>query len=113
MLLLVMLLSIKLLSQVNIFKNIWEKVLSNSRFIDIFSFTCNLDVALANEVENVINDEDCTFLDSALANKEIINSANDKNNDVDNFLSNIMINTEYFFIHWHSVQIASILYLIV
>ena len=37
---------------------------------------------LANEVENVINDEDGTFLDSELVDKEIVNSANNKNNDI-------------------------------
>ena len=74
-----------------------KKGSANSRFIDIFGFTCNFDFALANEVENVINDEDGTFLDRILVNKEIINSANDKNNDIDHFLSNVMINTEYFF----------------
>ena len=41
------------------------------RFINIFGFTCDFNFALANEVENFINDKDGTFLDSELVNREL------------------------------------------
>ena len=47
---------------------------------------------LANEVETVINDEDGTFLDSELVNREIVNNFNNENNDIDNVNSLNMVN---------------------
>ena len=67
-------------------------MMSNFRFIDIFGFTCDFNFALANEVENVINDEDGTFLDSELVNKEIVNSVNNNDNDIDNVHSLNIVN---------------------
>ena len=69
-----------------------KKALSTFRFIDIFGFTCDFNFALANEVENVINDEDGTFVDSELVNTYIVNNANNKNNDIDNVNSLNIIN---------------------
>ena len=54
------------------------------RFIDIFGFTCDFNFALENEAENVVNDDDDTFVDNELVNREIINSVNNKNNDIEN-----------------------------
>ena len=52
--------------------------------MDILGVTCDFNFALANEVENVINDEGGTFFDSELVHKEILNSASNKNNNIDN-----------------------------
>lgn len=53
----------------------WKKILCLLfKFINIFGFTWDFNFALANEVENVINDEDGTFVDRKLADKEIVNS---------------------------------------
>ena len=103
MLLLVLLFSMKLLSQVITFKQrvifILEKRLSNFRFINIFGFTCDFNFVLAKEVENVIND-DGTFVDSELLDQKIVNSANSRNNDIDNvnsmnILNNYCVNNFY------------------
>ena len=66
--------------------------MSNFGFIDIFGFTCDFNFALANEVDYVINDEHDTFLDSGLVNTEIVNSDNNKNNDIDNVNSLNILN---------------------
>ena len=93
----------KLLSQVITFKQrvifILEKRLSNFRFINIFGFTCDFNFVLAKEVENVIND-DGTFVDSELLDQKIVNSANSRNNDIDNvnsmnILNNYCVNNFY------------------
>ena len=95
MLLLVILFAIKLLSQVSYLNIKWflflKKALSNFRFIDLFGFTCDFNFALANEVEN-INNDDGTFVDSELVNTDIVNSANNKNSDIDNVNSLNIIN---------------------
>ena len=95
MLLLVILFAIKLLSQVSYLNIKWflflKKALSNFRFIDLFGFNCDFNFALANEVEN-INNDDGTFVDSELVNTDIVNSANNKNNDIDNVNSLNIIN---------------------
>ena len=75
------------------------------RFFDIFGFTCDFNFALAKEVENVINDEDGTFLDSELVNREIVNSVNDKNNDIDNVNSLNIVNNYYIHNFYDSLQI--------
>ena len=54
------------------------------RLINIFGFTSDFNFALANEVENFINDKDGTFLDNKLVNREIVNCVNDINYDIDN-----------------------------
>ena len=61
------------------------------RFINIFGFTYDFNFALANEVENFINDKDGTFLDNELVNREIVNCVNDINYDIDkvNSLNNV------------------------
>ena len=69
-----------------------KKALFNFRFIDLFGFTCDFNFALANEVENIINNENGTFVDSELVNTDIANSANNKNNDIDNVNSLNIIN---------------------
>ena len=73
---------------------------SNFRFIGIFGFACSFNSPLACEVENIITAEDGTFLDSELVNKDIVNSANNKNNDKDNvnslnILNNYCVNNFY------------------
>ena len=75
------------------------------RFFDIFGFTRDFNFALAKEVENVINDEDGTFLDSELVNREIVNSVNDKNNDIDNVNSLNIVNNYYIHNFYDSLQI--------
>ena len=69
-----------------------KKALSNFRFIDIFGFTWDFNFASTNEVENVINNEDGTFVDSEFVNTDIESSANNKNNDIDNVNSLNIIN---------------------
>ena len=73
---------------------------SNFRFIGIFGFACSFNSPLACEVENIITAEDGTFVDSELVNKDIVNSANNKNNDKDNvnslnILNNYCVNNFY------------------
>ena len=73
---------------------------SNFRFIGIFGFACSFNFPLACEVENIITAEDGAFLDSELVNKDIVNSANNKNNDKDNvnslnILNNYCVNNFY------------------
>ena len=71
----------------------WKKILCLLfKFINIFGFTWDFNFALANEVETVINDEDGTFLDSELVNREIVNNFNNENNDIDNVNSLNMVN---------------------
>ena len=38
----------------------------------MFGFTCNFNFASTNEVENVINNEDGTFVDSEFVNMDIV-----------------------------------------
>ena len=51
-----------------------------------FGFTCDFNFQLANEVENITNDDDGTFVDS-----ELVNSINNKN-DIDNINSLNIVN---------------------
>ena len=61
-------------------------------FIEILAFTCDFNFALANETENVVNNDDSTFVDSELVNREIVSSVNNKNNDIDNVNSLNIVN---------------------
>ena len=73
--------------------------MSNFWFINMFGFTCDFNFVVAKEVENVIND-DGTFVDSELLDNKIVNSANSRNNDIDNvnslnILNNYCVNNFY------------------
>ena len=54
------------------------------KFIDIFGYTSDFNFVLANEAENDINDDDDddTFAESEIVNREIVNSVNNKNHDI-------------------------------
>ena len=54
------------------------------RFIEIFDYTSDFNFVLANEAENDINDDDDddTFAESEIVNREIVNSVNNKNHDI-------------------------------
>ena len=73
--------------------------MSNFWFINMCGFTCDFNFVVAKEVENVIND-DGTFVDSELLDNKIVNSANSRNNDIDNvnslnILNNYCVNNFY------------------
>ena len=68
-------------------------------------FTFNFNFAVAKEVENVINDEDGTFVDSELVDKKILNSANSRNNDIDNVNSLNILNNQCVNNFYDSLQI--------
>ena len=49
-------------------------IIDESTVIYISIKECSFNIVLTNEVENVINDEDGTFVDRKLVDKEIVNS---------------------------------------
>ena len=77
------------------------------RFSKICDFTCDFNFALENEAENVIddNDDDDTFIDNELVNREIVNSVKNRSNGIDNVNSLNIVNDYYVHNFYDSFQI--------